>query len=205
MSLWREEETWKTIRKAYGMMKGMKPRFKTPFVQAAYAECWVAYKLANAGYDVKFHEGKCDLSIDLHDSNEPLIIELEIKHSEDNKDPDKKGHGYSSWVISSAQVEEAKFHLCVLVRDSLARNEPDAAYVFTLKEIAKTKPVYVNPPRLDYYLWYSEYFTDICNDHEWMRSTANSLVESLNRNPSKFVERWNKILNGDLRLILKDT
>ncbi len=203
MSLWKDEQTWRTIGKAYGLMKKMNAGFRTQFVQAAYAECWVAYKLTKAGYDVKFHEGKCDLSLSLHDSHEPKNVRIEIKHSEDNKDKDKKGHGYSSWVISGPQVDDKKFDLCILVRGGLTKDDPDATYVFSLKEIANTKPVDVNPGRLDYYLWYSEYFGDICD--EWMRNAANPLVESLNKNPSEFEERWNKILNGDLRLILKNT
>ena len=204
MSLWREDDAWKTIRKAYRIMRGMNAGFRTQFVQAAYAECWIAFKLAQAGYDVKFHEGKCDLSVELHDSKEHHIVNFEIKHSMDKKDPDRQGHGYSSWVISKPQVEEKKFHLCVLVRDSLTNEEPDAAYVFSLKEIATTEPIDVNAPRKDYYLWYSTNFKEIKKDHKWMRGAANPLVESLNRNPFEFTERWENILSGNLHLVLKD-
>lgn len=178
--LWAEEETWKSLRKAYRLMKSMKTGFRTQFVQAAYAECWVAYKLVEAGYDVRFHEKGCDVSVALSGANSTVRnVRFEVKHSEDNKQPDKHGHGFASWVISIPQVEDKKFDLCVLVRDSLRREEPDVVYVFKCQEIAKTKPVEVNAPKRDYYLWDSEYFGEIIKDDEWMRMAVNPLVESL--------------------------
>jgi len=204
--LWEKEETWRTIRKAYDLMKKMRAGFRTQFVQAAYAECWVACKLAKAGYNVRFHEGGCDVSAMFSNSkNGTKKVRFEVKHSEDNKDPDQDGHGYASWVISKPQVDNKKFDLCILVRDSLRNIEPNAAYVFKREEIAETTPVDVNPPRKDYYLWYSEYFEDIKNKYPWMRMAANKLVETLNRNPKEFEERWHQILLGKLQDLLRLT
>jgi hypothetical protein len=203
--LWAEEETWKSLGKAYRLMKSMKAGFRTQFVQAAYAECWVARKLVEAGYDVRFHEKGCDLSVVLSGANSALQkVKFEVKHSEDNKEPDKYGHGFASWVISRPQVEDEKFDLCVLVRDSLRREEPDAAYVFRRQEIAKTKPVEVNAPKLDYYLWDSEYFEDIIKEDEWMRLAVSPLVGSLHRNPALFQNRWIKILSGGLQSLMQN-
>ncbi len=198
--LWQKEETWKTIRKSYGLMKELGGGFRTAFVQAAYSECYVACELKKAGFSVKFHEqAGCDVSIVYPDgSNEDRLIKLEVKHSQDNKDQDDDGHGYSSWVISKPQIEKEKFDLCLLVRDSLKRDDPDSVYVFTRNEIAKTEPVDVNPPKEDYYLWYSEYFFDICIKYEWMTKAANSLVCNLNKNPFIFQNRWKKLLKKEL-------
>jgi len=203
MLLWKREKTWRTIRKAYDLMRQMRAGFRTQFVQAAYSECWVAWKLAKTGYNVRFHEKGCDASVIFSDSeSEMQKVRFEVKHSEDNKEADKDGHGYASWVISKPQVDNEKFDLCVLVRDSLRMDEPDAAYVFKREEIASTRPVDVNPPKRDYYLWYSKYFEAIKDKYEWMRMAANPLVETLNRNPEEFKERWNKILRGELQLII---
>jgi hypothetical protein len=183
-------------------MKGMKAGFRTQFVQAAYAECWVASKLVGAGYNVRFHEDACDVSVIIADSMKALKkIRFEVKHSEDNKQPDKKGHGFASWLISRSQVEKEKFDLCILVRDSLKLDEPDATYVLERREIAQMKPVEVNPPKLDYYIWDSEYFEDLIKDDDWMREATNPLVESLHRNPATYQKRWNTILCGKLQSI----
>jgi hypothetical protein len=198
--LWAEERTWKSIRQTYGLMKSMKAGFRTQFVQAAYAECFVASRLKNAGYDVRFHEDNCDVSVVHPDSNGNLQkTRFEVKHSEDNKQPDNKGHGFASWLISQSQVDKEKFDLCVLVRDSLKWDEPDAVYVFKRQEIARTKPIEVNPPKKDYYIWYSEYFEDLMKDNPWFCMATNSLVKSLHRTPVPFQKRWNVILKGELR------
>jgi len=187
-------------------MKGMKAGFRTQFVQAAFAECWVACKLRNAGYDVRFHESGCDVSVVLSDCDSNVQkVRFEVKHSEDNKQPDKRGHGFASWLISRTQIEKEKFDLCVLVRDSLKGEEPDAAYVFKRLEIAQTEPVEVNAPKLDYYVWDSEYFEDIINDNEWMRMAVSPLVKSLHQNPTRFQKRWSKILEGDLQGLMQNS
>ena len=190
---WAEEKTWRSLRKAYALMKSLKAGFRTQFVQAAFAECWVACKLGNAGYNVRFHENGCDVSVVLSDSKDNgRRVKFEVKHSEDNKQPDKHGYGFSSWLISRAQIEKKKFDLCLLIRDSLREEEPDAVYVFRRQEIAETEPVEVNAPKLDYYLWDSEYFEDIIKDDEWMRMAVSPLVKSLHQNPTRFQERWSK-------------
>ena len=202
--LWKKEETWRSIRRAYDLMKKLRAGFKTQFVQAAYSECWVSWKLAKAGYDVRFHDGGCDVSVVLNDSKSTRqIVRFEVNHSEDNKDQDKDGHGYASWVINKPQVEKEKFDHCILIRESLKKDEPDAAYVFKREEIAGTKPVDVRSDRLDYYLWYSEYFGDIFKKYEWMRMAANPLVKSLNKNPKEFEKRWNEILRGELQSCMR--
>ena len=156
--------------------------------------------MVEAGYDVRFHEPGCDVSVILYNSEgKPHTIKIEVKHSEDNKDKDRDGHGYSSWVISEAQVDRKKFDLCVLIRDSLRYEEPDAVYVFSQKEIASTKPVDVKPSKMDYYLWFSNYFYDIILKYDWMRMATSPLVESLRDNPKKYEKRWNEILEGKLQ------
>lgn len=203
--LWKEKETWESFRKAYDLIKRIRVKsrtgWRTQFIQAAYAECWVAWKLAKAGYNVKFHEPGCDVSVILHNSEDKSkIVRFEVKHSEDNKDKDRDGHGYSSWVISKAQVDRRKFDFCVLIRDSLRYEEPDAVYVFSREEIASTKPVVVNPPKRDYYLWFSDYFYDIIlTRNDWMRMATSPLVESLRDKPKKYQKRWNEILEGKLQ------
>lgn len=105
-----------------------------------------------------------------------------------------------SWVISKAQVDRRKFDFCVLIRDSLRYEEPDAVYVFSREEIASTKPVVVNPPKRDYYLWFSDYFYDIIlTRNDWMRMATSPLVESLRDKPKKYEKRWNEILEGKLQ------
>jgi len=202
--LWKEKETWRTFRTAYDLIKRIRAEsrtgWRTQFIQAAYAECYVAWKLAEAGYDVRFHETGCDVSVILCNSEDKFkTIKFEVKHSEDNKDKDQEGHGYASWVISKAQVDQEKFDFCVLIRDSLRYEEPDAVYVFSREEIANTKPVDVNRPKMDYYLWFSNYFCDIALKNNWMCMATNPLVESLRDNPKKYEKRWNVILEGKLQ------
>ena len=198
--IWKKECTWENIRKTYGFMKQLK--FRTQFVQAAFAECYIASKLSNAGYDVRFHENSdSDLTINFSNLKVKNFINIEVKHSEDNKDQYPNGHGYSSWVISKPQVEQEKFDLAILVREGLKKDGPNAVYVFTRKEIAKTPIVDVNPPKMDYYMWYSDYYEEINERSNWMKSAANSLVESLNTKPDNFEKRWDRILSGNIQLI----
>ncbi len=86
------------------------------------------------------------------------------------------------------------------MRDSLKGDTPEAVYVFTRNEIAQTEPVDVNPPKDDYYLWYSEFFSDICKKYNWMRKAANPLVCDLNDNPFTYQNRWKKLLKKELPL-----
>ncbi len=193
--LWKNEKTWKTIRESYRLMKMLK--VKTQFIQSAYSECWVAWKLNKAGYDVRFHPKDCDVSINA--ASPEQSVRFEIKHSEDNKGKYANGHGYSSWRISKPQVKEGKFDLCLLLRDSLRGDEPDVTYVFTREEIANTIPIFDEGEKVDYYLWYSEYFEEIRKKEQWMNKAANSLVESLNKNPYEFERRWQLIVDGKLQ------
>jgi len=160
--LWRKESTWKTLRESYGLMKKLGAGYRTQYIQAAYSECYAAHRLLEAGYDVEFHTiPGCDLSLRLNETlDKTRTIKIEVKHSEDNKEKDRDGHGFSSWVMSKPQVEKEKFDLCILLRDSLKYDKPDAVYVFTREEIANTRTVIVNGYQ-KYYLWYSEFFEEI--------------------------------------------
>jgi len=202
--IWEKEETWRSLRESYILMKNL--HFRTQFIQAAYSECWVASKLSKAGYNVKFHDGDCDVSVvSSNPEDKEKKIGFEIKHSEDNKDPDSDGHGYASWVISRPQVKEEKFHICILLRDSLKTNEPYPPFILKREEIAKTEPVDVNEGRLDYYLWYSDHFENIMKKSDWMRKAANPLVKSLNKDPTEFIKRWNEVLNGKVQSLFSNT
>lgn len=197
VELWEKEETWRTIKKSTDLMKQLGAGYKTQFTQAAYSECWVAWKLLNAGYKVKFHnkDDKCDLSIILDNSTK---VKLEIKDSQDNKEQDAMGRGFSSWVFSRSQVEEEKFNFCILVRTSLKNDEPVAVYVFKREELGDTKPVSLseNSEKV-YYIWFSKYFDELIKNKEWEKVT-NKYSMRLNKNPKDFENRWNKILSGEV-------
>jgi hypothetical protein len=83
--------------------------------------------------------------------------------------------------------------------DSLRGDEPEVVYIFARKEIANTKTSKFDDGKESYYLWYSEHYEKIRKKYGRMNEAANSLVKSLNKNPSKFERRWQLILDGKLQ------
>lgn len=201
MSIWRDEKTWRELRNSYSHM--LKLGLRTQFVQSAYSECYIAWALDRAGYEVKFHpEGhECDILF----RNNGVEKKLEVKHSQVNKEPwthdenrqpypNGEKHGFESWVIPEKQVDNEKFDYLVLVKDTLATDEPSHLFVFKRCEIVDIKKVEVNG-RDCYYIWDSKYFQEYKERSSWMRGAANHLVEKLHSKPETYVKRWKNILS----------
>jgi hypothetical protein len=180
---WEKEETWKIIRESYRLMLDL--GLKTQFVQSAYSECYIAWALKQTGYEVQFHPSGCDMSF--KDKNGKKI-NVEVKHSQVNKQPNNQGHGYESWKISEKQMIGKKFDYLILVKDRFP--ELDDIYVFTRHEIEQTK----EDEDGGWYIWDAEYLDEIKDRSKNMRESITSVTESLHINPEKYKKRWINIL-----------